>query len=492
MTLSELLKEAGVVPDALNGDAELTSITPDSRHAGPGSLFVCMPSSRQDSHAHMGSAIECGAVAVLAHSRVGYDLALSKSPCACLVTAEGGHFEDAIWRIGKTFYRNPTHDMKLVGVTGTNGKTTTAWILRQMLGQGSAYLGTLGCFLPAREIPLANTTPFSLDLNQILAEARDASVTSMAMEVSSHALEQRRAHGLEFDAAIFTNLTQDHLDFHGTMEAYCSAKKKLFTDLTAYSTKPFTAVLNTDDPVGESWSKELKQGQITYGFRSGELRAQALDVRVDRLEIQVAFQGQELRAKANLGGSFNLWNCLSAVGGMLALGYSLGDSVDRLADAKPAPGRFEAVPNDSGIGILIDYAHTPDAVTKLLEAVRNLAPKRIIVVFGCGGDRDRTKRPLMAAAASHGADLTIATSDNPRTEDPESILADVKSGLLPEKQSQVILDRREAIEKAISLALPGDVVVIAGKGHESYQIVGHEKRPFDDRSAATEALSLKL
>lgn len=486
MTFVELLEAAGVVPDALVGNAEVTDITPDSRHAGPGSLFVCMPSLSQDSHQYVFAAAERGAVAILAHSLEGFKLAAGQARAIAWIHED--RFQDALWRIAKAFYQNPTTSMKVIGVTGTNGKTTTAWLIRQMLAGDSAYLGTLGFFLKDKEIPVANTTPFSLDLNRMLAQARESGITSLAMEVSSHALEQKRAHGLEFDAAVFTNLTQDHLDFHGTMEAYANAKRRLFTEIPRESNKEFTAALNTDDPTGAQWAREMKGRVITYGFQSGDLRGEALEVQVDRLTMKLSYQGASCVAGASLGGTFNLWNCLSAVAGMVALGFPLEEAVQRLSGAAPAPGRFEAVPNHAGMTILIDYAHTPDALVKLLQAVRALPVGRIIAVFGCGGDRDRTKRPLMARAACEGADIVVATSDNPRTEDPYAILNEIYTGLLPGVESYLIVDRQEAITKAISLARPGDVVVIAGKGHENYQLIGREKTPFDDRVAALEAL----
>jgi UDP-N-acetylmuramoyl-L-alanyl-D-glutamate--2,6-diaminopimelate ligase len=308
------------------------------------------------------------------------------------------------------------------------------------------------------------------------------------LEVSSHALTERRADGIEFDAAVFTNLTQDHLDFHGTMEEYARAKLRLFTELPAFSTKKFTAALNVDDPIGLSWSTQISADSITYGLSAGDLRCVPLSVRLDELTLQLEYQGETQIGKPQLGGTFNVYNCLSGVAGLLALGYSLSDATSALASAKPVPGRFESVANDKGIGVLVDYAHTPDALEKLLDSARKLEHNRIITVFGCGGDRDKGKRPKMARVASSLSDLTVVTSDNPRTEDPQAILDQVKEGLLSGAASKEILDRREAIQYAVREAKAGDIVVIAGKGHENYQIVGRTKYPMDDRLLAAEAL----
>ncbi|MBI3721928.1 MAG: UDP-N-acetylmuramoyl-L-alanyl-D-glutamate--2,6-diaminopimelate ligase, partial [Fimbriimonas ginsengisoli] len=343
---------------------------------------------------------------------------------------ERGRFHDALWRIAKAFFSNPSGSMIVAGVTGTNGKTTTCWMLRDMfsaLGEPSGYLGTLGIRYPGTERELENTTPFPIELNRLLAEIRDAHVRFLAMEVSSHALQERRSDGVEFDAGIFTNLTQDHLDYHGTMEAYEAAKRRFFEDLPSQSSKRFVAALNVDDPVGARLADGLACEKLTYGVRSGMLRGEAVSVSVDHLKVRLAWQGESLEASVGLGGHFNVMNCLSAVAGCLALGKSLAEAGAGLSAVRPVPGRFESVPNRHGIGVIVDYAHTPDALVKLLEAARAIDHQRLITVFGCGGDRDKGKRPKMARAVSERADLTVVTSDNPRTEDPQAILKDVSA-----------------------------------------------------------------
>lgn len=494
MLFSEFLRAAGVQPERVDGDADVATLTMDSRQVKPGSCFVANPSRNTDSHGFLDAAQEAGAVAAVVHSEAGFSQARSLGLAAAFVPNEGLRFNEASWRLAKVSFGDPSRSMTVVGVTGTNGKTTTAWLIRDMLsalGKRPGYLGTLGFQVPGHERELNNTTPFSIELNALLAEARDEGVDSMAMEVSSHALAERRSDGIEFDAAVFTNLTQDHLDFHGSMAAYEAAKMRLFTDYPAASGKPFRAAVNVDDPAGPRFAA-ASPGCLTFGTRSEcELKGRALQVRVDSIDLELMLGSDVIKCKAPLGGSYNVENALSASGGLLALGYSLGDVASALPKVRPVPGRFEAVPNDAGIGILVDYAHTPDALEKLLDAVRPLTEGRVITVFGCGGDRDRTKRPKMARAASERSDMTVVTSDNPRTEDPFTILQEVASGVIPGRDTVSIIDRAEAIARAIQDARPGDVVVIAGKGHENYQIIGRTKHPMDDRELARAGLAAR-
>lgn len=490
MRVSELLLRSGARPAAVDGDAEVTQLVSDSRQVKPGAMFVCMPGKNADSHAFIPQAVQAGATSVLAHSEEGFNAAVATGVCA-LWSPAGERFAELVWRLAKEFHGNLTRNMLVIGVTGTNGKTTTAWILRDMLAQAGkrpAYIGTLGIQTPKSFRLLENTTPLPIEINNLIADAVRDGADSLAMEVSSHALTERRADGIEFDAGIFTNLTQDHLDYHGSMEEYEAAKLRFFTELPKQSKKRFTAAINVDDPVGASWVGRIETPVVTYGLNGGELRCTAREVRVDGLILELFYNDARVEAKARLGGTFNVYNCVSAVAGFLAAGYSLEQAAECLAYANPVPGRFEAVPNEKGIGIIVDYAHTPDALEKLLESTRKLQHKRVITVFGCGGDRDRSKRPKMARAASSLSDLTVLTSDNPRTEDPQAILDEVATGLDSSRESVKIIDRREAIAYAVTSAEPGDIVVIAGKGHENYQIIGRTKYPMDDRELAKEAL----
>lgn len=508
MNLLEIFAKAGVSPDRLHDDTRIDGIRSDSRLVQAGDLFVCMPGSQFDSHQFIPQAKAAGAVAVLAHTAEGFEAALGEDlPAALVLPREPWQFPDTVWRLCDAFFDHPTRNMKVVGVTGTNGKTTTAWLVRDMLralGLKAAYLGTLGFHLPDEERELANTTPFAVELYNLLAEARGRGVEALAMEVSSHALAERRVDGVEFDVAVFTNLTQDHLDYHGTMEAYEAAKWRLFAELPKQTAKRTMAAINVGDPVGRRWAESIdperrlrfavveKLGDFGSVPSDLELAAEAFDVAIDRIHLVLQGVGhRDVGFLAPLGGRYNVENLAAAAAAVKALGFPMGEIHDWGSRVHPVPGRFESVPNDSGIGILVDYAHTPDALEKLLDAVRPLTSGRVITVFGCGGDRDRTKRPKMARAASERSDVVVVTSDNPRTEDPERILDDIEVGLVAGVESVRIADRREAVAHAVRIARPGDVVVIAGKGHERYQIIGRTKHPMDDRELAREGLAAR-
>lgn len=532
MTLRELLRKIDLDIPVYGPDVEVTGVSIDSRRCERGHLFVCMPGMTADSERFVTDAANHGASSAMVFTQGGREIAEAAGLTVFLVADAGLAFNDAVWRLCDAFFDYPTEKMRLIGVTGTNGKTTTAWMLRDMLasqGVRAGYLGTLGFHIEGESRELPNTTPFAVDLYRLLAEARDRGMEAMAIEVSSHALAQHRADGLEFDAAIFTNLTQDHLDFHGSMEEYEAAKFRLFDAFPAYTDKSFVAVLNGEDPTGRAWSHRISTRGVVFGTHPNLLESvppacevvppvafiasgavdpiafqavafedhlrhlvcEPLEIGVDHLTVRLYgphHQGDARTAKLALGGSYNVQNTAAAAAGMFALGYDLDQVADALGAVHPVPGRFEPVRNDAGIGILVDYAHTPDALEKLLAAVRPLTRGRVIVVFGCGGDRDRTKRPLMARIASRNSDLAVVTSDNPRTEDPQAILDEVLTGIVPEAQAVAILDRREAVAFAVDQANPGDVVVIAGKGHENYQILGREKVHMDDRELAREAL----
>jgi len=495
MRLSELVAASNASLAQQSGDADVLRPIADSRKVQPGDLFFCMPSERTDTHALIKAASKAGATAAVLHSRAGIEHALVP-----YVLPAGGElgFREAVWRLAHTLLGHPSRALKVVGVTGTNGKTTTAWILRDLLsacGTPAAYLGTLGYKDDAGSFEVGNTTPFAVDLANLLVDATARGAKALAMEVSSHALAERRADGTEFDAAVFTNLTQDHLDFHGSMERYADAKWRLFSDLPAQSDKSFTAAINIDDPIGAEWAARCSSPVIRYSLEASErasLTAAAESVGLDKIVLAFTWRGEVTEPAAiHLGGAYNVSNTLSAVAGMLALGFPIESVLDALPQVRPVPGRFEPVPNGLGIGIIVDYAHTPDALVKLLDAVRYLQPKRVITVFGCGGDRDGTKRPIMARAASERSDITVVTSDNPRTEDPATILAEVQAGIVAGATSVAILDRVEAVAYAVKIAQPGDAVVVAGKGHEDYQIIGHTKHPMDDRDLARRAIEAR-
>ena len=493
MTLSALLREAGL-PGVASREAEILSVVADSRRVAPGALFAVYPGGER----FLSAAREAGAVAALVASSETRDAAEAQGFATCLLeTAEYG-------LVAHAFHGFPSRAIKVLGVTGTNGKTTVAWLVRDMvrtLGRRCAYLGTLGYGIDDLR-PIENTTPFAVDVAALLAEARDGGCDCVAMEVSSHALAEGRVAGVEFDVAVFTNLTQDHLDFHGTMEAYATAKKGLFTELP----RGAVSVLNLDDPTGRAWAAGLRGNVL--GFRQGGaplaggsgVRAKVRSVGLERIELTLDDGTWMKEVSVPLGGAYNVENAVAAFSGVLALHFErwLGADFEASEEAflacaqalesvRPVPGRFETIPNARGIVGIVDYAHTPDALEKLLDAVRPLTRGRVITVFGCGGDRDRAKRPLMGRAAGERSDLTVVTSDNPRTESPSAILVEVVAGVVGESVS--IEDRREAILYAVGRAKTGDVVVLAGKGHEDYQIVGREKRRLDDREILREALA---
>ncbi|HMS57073.1 MAG TPA: UDP-N-acetylmuramoyl-L-alanyl-D-glutamate--2,6-diaminopimelate ligase, partial [Fimbriimonadaceae bacterium] len=478
-TLAELCEQAGVTGDAISGSAPFTDLCSDSRRISPTQAYVVEPSPNKDTHQFLSDARTNGAQAAIVHSQAGFEAATSMGFSALLLDEGKGAFSEGIWKLAKTAFGNPSRELKVVGITGTNGKTTTAWILREaliQLGSPCAYLGTLGYQSTGEREKGLNTTPFASDVQRRLRQAVDEGCKAIAMEVSSHALAQKRVDGVEFDFGVMTNFTQDHLDFHVTMEAYKEAKWRLFSDLREASSKEFKGVFNVDDPVAKAWSKVVPNA-ITYGTVVGDFRLGWHEVRVDGLAMEIEFRGDSYVIDHGLGGAFNLSNTLSAFATLHALGYDLSDAAEALSNVTPVPGRFESVPNEFGFGIIVDYAHTPDALERTLDTIRALGAKRIIGLFGCGGDRDRTKRPIMAAAVGLQSDIVILTSDNPRTEDPMQIISDARAGLNPSLPTYEIPDRREAVVKAIELAEPGDVVLLAGKGHEDYQIVGTTRYP---------------
>lgn len=474
MKLSEIFAKTGV-EGRLTGDADIARIVQDSRNICPGDIFLAYPNALS----FLDQAKEKGAFAAI--------LPLGTQQNVFEISLELVDYEASLWRICKELYSDPGAAMRLVGVTGTNGKTTTAWIIRDLLsalGNEAGYLGTLGFQTPHRQIEIPNTTPFISDFYNLMTTAISDGVEAMGLEVSSHALAQKRVDGTTFEVAVFTNLTQDHLDFHGTMENYESAKWRLLTDFGAE-----VGCFNTDDPVGARWAEKFEGRAIRFGTTaSADLQIIEPKVQVDRASFILKTSDEAVEIYTRLGGMYNVWNMTAAVAALHGLGYSLNEIAGITEFAKPVPGRFEPVANQHGFGVIVDYAHTDDALEKLLVTARELTSGRLITIFGCGGDRDRTKRPKMATVAAKLSDEVIVTSDNPRTEDPEEILREVTQNYDRNTRYQTISDRKLAIQTAIKAARPGDSVIIAGKGHETYQIIGKEKVYFDDREVARQAL----
>jgi UDP-N-acetylmuramoyl-L-alanyl-D-glutamate--2,6-diaminopimelate ligase len=468
-------------------DAEVTGLSTNSWACKPGDLFLGMPGTRVDGGSFWSSALEAGAIAALVSTQV--ERPASAEALAIPMT----DMSEACAAIATAFFDHPTRKLKLVGITGTNGKTTTSHLVEYLLDKTqhpAALLGTLYARWPGYEETATHTTPFPVDLQQTLAKAVDAGCQYGVMEVSSHALDQKRVLGCEFDVAVFTNLTQDHLDYHKTLESYFEAKALLFTPTYLSAGR---AIINADDAYGLKLVAMLPRERVwTYSTQSesADLRTSALQYGVSGVSGQLHTPVGSTSFQLPLVGQFNVANFLAAVGTGLALGLELEPIVQTLATFTGVPGRMQqiVVKPDQDVSVVVDYAHTPDSLENMLKAARPFVQGKVICVFGCGGDRDRTKRPKMGAIAARLADLAVVTSDNPRTEDPQKILADVLEGIPANVTPLVEVDRRSAICAAIAQAQSGDAVLIAGKGHEDYQILGTEKIHFDDREEAEAAL----
>jgi UDP-N-acetylmuramoyl-L-alanyl-D-glutamate--2,6-diaminopimelate ligase len=493
MKLRELLSKVPTIqhlPNHAALDAEITGLKTNSHACGAGDLFIGMPGTRVDGGEFWPGAIENGATAAVISTAAAKTQPIQDPPC--VATAENMIQTSA--DLAAAFYNYPAQAMKMVGVTGTNGKTTTTHIIEFLLAdhQSTALLGTLYTRWQGYQKVATHTTPFAVDLQQQLSEAVKAGCQVALMEVSSHALDQGRAKSCPFEIGVFTNLTQDHLDYHQDMETYFQAKALLFTSEYLKG----RGIINFDDAYGKKLIASLPKERVwSYSAKNPEA-----DLWTDRLTYSPTGVSGTIHTPLGdrpftspLVGDYNLANVLAAVGCALHLGMDLDSIVAAVANFPGVPGRMEQVKvsDTQKISVIVDYAHTPDSLENLLKAARPFISGQMICVFGCGGDRDRTKRPLMGKIASDLADQVIVTSDNPRTENPETILADVVAGIPGDRPIQVIADRAEAIAKAIREAKPGDGVLIAGKGHEDYQIIGTEKIHFDDREQARAALSAR-
>jgi UDP-N-acetylmuramoyl-L-alanyl-D-glutamate--2,6-diaminopimelate ligase len=491
--LSELERELGGSRRLGAADPEVRGIAYDSRRVQPGDLFVCVRGFKNDGLQYLPDALRRGATAALleAPSALAGNEMLGGVP-ALLVTSA----REAMARAATAFYGHPSRRLMLVGVTGTNGKTTTTYLIESICraaGMKTGVIGTIGCRLGHEALPAEHTTPEAPDLQCMLSQMADAGVACAAMEVSSHALALCRTLGCEFDVGVFTNLTQDHLDFHPDIEDYFRAKARLFTEYPRQSRKSFAAVINVDDPFGRRLAAETEGRVFSCGLDVGaEICAHHVEASAGGLSFHVEAEGETRRVRLPLGGQFNVYNSLAAIGTARALGIGWEAVLEGLASATGVPGRFESVVAADGqdFAVIVDYAHTPDGLENVLRSARALSPRRLSVVFGCGGDRDRRKRPLMGEIAARLADQVFVTSDNPRTEEPGAVIADIVSGIGSATPDRLTVepDRRAAICAAVASAGPGDLVVIAGKGHETYQIVADRTIHFDDRDAAREAI----
>jgi UDP-N-acetylmuramoyl-L-alanyl-D-glutamate--2,6-diaminopimelate ligase len=478
---------AAISPRQIIGpvDRVVEGIAYDSRRVPRNGLFVALRGEKVDGHQFVEQAVEKGATVIVTEHEV-------PSPRATCLVVE--NTRAALADLAGTFYQRPDRRLKLAAVTGTNGKTTTTFLIRHICekaGLRCGLLGTVRYEIADRVLPAVRTTPESLEVYDLLGQMVNAGCKAAAMEVSSHAIAQDRVRGLEWDVAVFTNLTQDHLDFHGTMENYFEAKARLFVQLAEQKTKTKpTAVINIDDPYGAKLVDriEKKIPVVTYGVGArADFRASNYHAEFAGTSYQLDARGKSYLVRVPLIGRFNVANSMAALAAASSMGISLRDAILSLGRSPQVPGRLEAVPAKRQFQVFVDYAHTPDALLNVLKTARELSPRKLVVVFGCGGDRDKQKRPLMGRVADENADYSIITSDNPRKEDPDAIIAEAAKGFRSNRFEK-ITDRTEAIARAIELAQPRDIILIAGKGHEAYQEFADHTIPFDDIQVARRAL----
>ncbi len=495
----ELADQSHGAADAVSGGSVVvSSVEYDSRKVKKGSLFIAVEGFTSDGHRFVHTAVENGASAVcMLRERAGDFEWLKERGVGILVTDDT---RTALSRLSAAFFGFPSRCMLAIGITGTNGKTSITYMLEAIMkrhGRNPGVIGTINYRWGGREIPAANTTPESRDLQEILYRMKKDGVDAVIMEVSSHALELRRADDIDFDAVVFTNLTRDHLDFHHDFEHYFSAKKRLFQLLENSYKKGRCGVVNTDDPYGHElymlrnrYSYPIK----SFGVETGSdymPMAGSISNTMHGLSYRLGLPDTGVEVNLNLLGTFQLYNSLAALAVAHQMGIPYDEITSGLAELENVPGRFDVLKTGKGFIVIVDYAHTVDAIQKLLKSVNELKHRRVITVFGCGGDRDRTKRPLMGKAAEENSDLVIVTSDNPRTEEPGMIIREIVGGMTGNNH-EIIPDREEAIARAMAEAGDGDIVVIAGKGHEDYQIIGTEKRHFDDKEVAARCLQEKV
>ncbi|MBX9742242.1 MAG: UDP-N-acetylmuramoyl-L-alanyl-D-glutamate--2,6-diaminopimelate ligase [Chthoniobacterales bacterium] len=488
MLLKQLLASLRILsikdPQGTLAQLNVNHLCFDSREVTEESLFFALPGLHHDGAAFAQEAVNRGAVAVVTQQE---DLTLT------VPIIRVAHARKAMAVVAATFYEDPSTRLSLCGVTGTNGKTTTTYLVRHLcdaVGRACGLIGTVECIFPGRREEAFRTTPESIPIQQMLAEMRDGGFKAVAMEVASHAIVQQRVDGIEFDVAVFTNLTQDHLDYHGTMEAYFEAKAYLFEMLACQEKKKGRAVINVDDRYGrqliDRFSSRLKV--TTFGQSNhADFRASAIHFSPTGTTFCLTARGRDYLVRSPFIGLFNVYNVLGALAAAASMGLELRRVIKALESAPQVPGRLQRLSGKRNFQVFVDYAHTPDALENVLSSLKQLNPERLVVLFGCGGDRDRAKRPLMAAAVEQYADQIIVTTDNPRNEDPQAIIAEVEQGFR-HKRYRSIVDREEAIRSAVKEALPGDFIVIAGKGHETYQEVAGLCLPFDDVQVAQRAM----
>ena len=481
MKLGQLVKNLNVISSNADLETEISGVSYDSRATKAGDLFVAVRGFESDGHSFIPKAVEKGAAAVLCETPP-----TDGTPYVQIADCRYG-----LAIVSRDFFGNPASRMIMIGITGTNGKTTSTYLVKHLLesalGAKVGLVGTNGNMIGDTLLHSERTTPESYELHKLFREMLDAGCTHVVMEVSSHSLTLERVAGIRFKVGVYTNLTQDHLDFHGSMEEYAAAKKKLFdqTDVGCF---------NIDDPWAEYMSEGVPCSVMTFSAESNDADVAAKDIRLSASGVRFAavYKSKIAITKLSIPGMFSVHNALGVLAAGLAAGIALEDCAQAMSTAKGVKGRVEVVPTDGDYSILIDYAHTPDALENVLKTLRSVTQGRLIALFGCGGDRDKAKRPMMGAIAADNSDFCIVTSDNPRTEEPEEIINEILVGMKGKRTlCKVICDRIEAIHWAIDNVRQGDVILLAGKGHEDYQVVGHEKHHMDEREIVADYLALR-
>lgn len=478
MKLRELIKNLSIIEMNADAELEISGVSYDSRKTEEGDMFVAIRGFEADGHKFIPKAVENGAAVILCEEKPSCDIPY--------VLVSDSRYGLAI--VSRDFFGDPASEMTMIGITGTSGKTSSSYLIKHLLESKLdakvGLIGTNGNMIGDEFLHTEHTTPESYELHKLFRHMADSGCTHVVMEVSSHSLTLERVAGIHFDVALYTNLSQDHLDFHGTMEEYAAAKRKLFSMCSL-------GCFNLDD----AWADFMRDGAscrtMTFSTEKNEADLVAKDIRLTADGVRFAsVSGDEISiTKLGIPGMFSVYNALGTMSVGLALGLSLADCSDAMSSAKGVKGRLEIVPTGRDFSVVIDYSHKPDALEKVLKTLKPVTRGRLIALFGCGGDRDKLKRPIMGRIAADNADLVVVTSDNPRTEDPDEIIREIVAGMKDKRTpTKVICDRREAIAWAIDNAAPGDVLLLAGKGHEDYQVVGHEKHHMDEREIVSDCL----
>ena len=478
MKLRELIKNLSIIEMNADAELEISGVSYDSRKTEKGDMFVAIRGFEADGHKFIPKAVENGAAVILCEEKPSCDIPY--------VLVSDSRYGLAI--VSRDFFGDPASEMTMIGITGTSGKTSSSYLIKHMLESKLdakvGLIGTNGNMIGDEFLHTEHTTPESYELHKLFRHMADSGCTHVVMEVSSHSLTLERVAGIHFDVALYTNLSQDHLDFHGTMEEYAAAKRKLFSMCSL-------GCFNLDDALADFMRDGASCRTMTFSTEKNEADLVAKDIRLTADGVRFAsVSGDEISmTKLGIPGMFSVYNALGTMSVGLALGLSLADCSDAMSSAKGVKGRLEIVPTGRDFSVVIDYSHKPDALEKVLKTLKPVTRGRLIALFGCGGDRDKLKRPIMGRIAADNADLVVVTSDNPRTEDPDEIIREIVAGMKDKRTpTKVICDRREAIAWAIDNAAPGDVLLLAGKGHEDYQVVGHEKHHMDEREIVADCL----